>query len=105
LKPRNAARAIGKAARAVRLPANEGTGTVIARWLRTGAVIAVVSWYGGLTAVDAGWRLPAVLGVLAGGLAVAYAAAKWGIRIQVMARVRKHMRRARARVIAIRSGS
>lgn len=105
MKPRNVARAIGKAARAARLPANEGTGTVIASWLRVGTVIAVASWYGGLTAVDAGWHLPGVLGVLVGGLAAAYAAAKWGIRIQVKARVRKYMRRARSRVIAIRSGS
>jgi hypothetical protein len=94
-----------KVMQAARLPANEGTGTVIARWLRIAAITAVAAWYAGLAAIDTGWPLWVALAVLAGGLAIAYALAKWGIRVQFKARFRKAFRRARAQAITIRSGS
>lgn len=105
MKPRNVARAVRKAAQAVRIPASEGRGTVIAKWLRAAAIMAIVSWYAGLAAIDAKWPLWAALAVLTAGLAAAYALAKWGIRIQVKARIRKCFRRVRSQAITLRSSS
>lgn len=94
---------IRSAARAARLPSSEGAGTVVARWRRTAAIAAAASWLAGLAVIDAGYHLWRALLVLATGLALSYSLARWGIRIQIRARVRKHLRKARSMAFAIRS--